>query len=529
MRCSRPCGGNERVARGSHVARSPRDAVELRGRYVLFGLVAAVAGAGVLAYGWRATHGGSWLSWAIAGVLAVVTAVHLWGWQDARTPRLVADAQGIRFRRGGTWAGTPWEQLSTIDVTPDRGRLRGGQLVIRSGDEKPMVRFDLPPRGAADVAEALRALGAPLAPPVALPAPTSVDVAEEEAPPASPQRRASLTPVPAASPRRAVRADVRRGVPESVSMLALRQPDPASLPEAKELRGTQGRVGLVLETTASPTPPVLAGLPETAVDAAPVDPYPTRPAASPVIGPELAGARQRFGLSVDSLADRTRIRPHVIESIEVDDFEPCGGDFYARGHIRSLARVLGVDSGPLLGAFEELYASAPIDARRVFEAELATGTQPMIRLSSGGPNWVGLLGMVVVLAIVWGVATMLTRDTSEANSPAGQRAGIGAEPSATTPDPDRFAQLGKPPEVNRVRLLADGGDSIVTVRDSDRNLIWRGVLSAGESRTVRASGPLTVLARDGGVVTVSVNGRGRGLLGALGTPARRVLGGAERR
>jgi len=309
-------------------------------------------------------------------------------------------------------------------------------------------------------------------------------------------------------------------------MLALRQPDPASLPEAKELRGTQGRVGLVLESAASPPAPVLAGLPDTAVDAAPVDPYPTRPAASPVIGPELAGARQRFGLSVDSLADRTRIRPHVIESIEVDDFEPCGGDFYARGHIRSLARVLGVDSAPLLSSFDEMYSSAPVEARRVFEAELATGYQPMIRLSSGGPNWVGLLGLVVVRAIVWAVVTMLTRDTSEAGSAAGRQPGPGTEASATTPDPDRFAQLGSAPQINRVRLRADGGGSVVTVRDSDRNLVWQGTLSAGESRTVRDRGPLTVQARDGGVVTVSVNGRDRGLLGALGAPARRVLGGA---
>ena len=67
--------------------------------------------------------------------------------------------------------------------------------------------------------------------------------------------------------------------------------------------------------------------------------------SDPVIGPELAAARSRLGLTVDQLADRTRIRPHVIESIEVDDFTPCGGDFYARGHLRTLARVLGLDVG----------------------------------------------------------------------------------------------------------------------------------------------------------------------------------------
>ena len=96
------------------------------------------------------------------------------------------------------------------------------------------------------------------------------------------------------------------------------------------------------------------------------------PVVEPVIGPELAAARGRLGLDVDQVAERTRIRPHVIEAIEIDDFAPCGGDFYARGHLRTLVRVLGVDVTPLLETYDSKYADAPLDPRCVFEAELAT-------------------------------------------------------------------------------------------------------------------------------------------------------------
>ena len=88
--------------------------------------------------------------------------------------------------------------------------------------------------------------------------------------------------------------------------------------------------------------------PGSAVEPLVIDDFAVEPAEDPVVGPELAAARTRLGLTVDQLAERTRIRPHVIESIEVDDFAPCGGDFYARGHLRTLARVLGVDVAPLL-------------------------------------------------------------------------------------------------------------------------------------------------------------------------------------
>ena len=138
-----------------------------------------------------------------------------------------------------------------------------------------------------------------------------------------------------------------------------------------------------------------------------LDDFEVEPAEDPVIGPELAAARTRLGLTVDQLAERTRIRPHVIEAVEVDDFEPCGGDFYARGHLRTLARVLGIDVAPLLASYDERYAHAPINPRRVFEAELATGANGSIRGTRGGPNWSVLVAVVMALVLCWSIARLV--------------------------------------------------------------------------------------------------------------------------
>jgi cytoskeletal protein RodZ len=61
------------------------------------------------------------------------------------------------------------------------------------------------------------------------------------------------------------------------------------------------------------------------------------------IGETLAEARHQAGLSVGQVSEQTRIRPPIIRSIEADDYEACGGDFYARGDIRSIAEVVGTD------------------------------------------------------------------------------------------------------------------------------------------------------------------------------------------
>ena len=118
--------------------------------------------------------------------------------------------------------------------------------------------------------------------------------------------------------------------------------------EGRELR-RPGSVNLVEDTQVWGDRVRPIARPGDAVDPLVIDDFEVEPAADPVVGPELVAARTRLGLTVDQLAERTRIRPHVIESIEVDDFAPCGGDFYARGHLRTLARVLGVDAAPLLG------------------------------------------------------------------------------------------------------------------------------------------------------------------------------------
>ena len=68
------------------------------------------------------------------------------------------------------------------------------------------------------------------------------------------------------------------------------------------------------------------------------------------IGAEIARARQAAGFSHADLAARTRIRSAIIEAIEREDFDACGGEVYVRGHLRAIARALAVDPSPWLDA-----------------------------------------------------------------------------------------------------------------------------------------------------------------------------------
>ena len=70
------------------------------------------------------------------------------------------------------------------------------------------------------------------------------------------------------------------------------------------------------------------------------------------VGETLARARRDAGLSIAEISIMTHIRQSIIDSIEHDDYSACGGDVYARGNIRAIAGALGVDSGPLVEAYD---------------------------------------------------------------------------------------------------------------------------------------------------------------------------------
>jgi cytoskeletal protein RodZ len=70
------------------------------------------------------------------------------------------------------------------------------------------------------------------------------------------------------------------------------------------------------------------------------------------IGEFLAAARRRAGLSVAQVSQLTGISEAIITGIEDDDFSARGGDFYARRDIRSIARAVGADPGPLIEEYD---------------------------------------------------------------------------------------------------------------------------------------------------------------------------------
>ncbi len=115
------------------------------------------------------------------------------------------------------------------------------------------------------------------------------------------------------------------------------------------------------------------------------------------IGESLAEARREAGLTVAQVSQRTRIRQTIIRGIEGDDYSVCGGDFYARGHIRSIAKVVAADSGPLIQEFDATHrAPGAVSASSIDELLTRSRAAEQQRRERQRRSWAVVAGAVTV-------------------------------------------------------------------------------------------------------------------------------------
>ncbi len=113
------------------------------------------------------------------------------------------------------------------------------------------------------------------------------------------------------------------------------------------------------------------------------------------IGATLAAARRRAGLTVSEVSQRTRVTEPIIRGIEQDDYAACGGDFYARGHIRAIASAVGEDPLPLIDEYDSTWRSD----QEITAAEALQPGLPIRKRERRRVRWTAFLG-VLVLALL---------------------------------------------------------------------------------------------------------------------------------
>jgi cytoskeletal protein RodZ len=229
------------------------------------------------------------------------------------------------------------------------------------------------------------------------------------------------------------------------------------------------------------------------------------------IGDTLAEARRQADLTVTQVSQRTCIRETIIRGIERGDYSACGGDFYARGHIRSIARAVGVDPEPLVREYDQTQgAPQAISAADVFEPATPIKIRERRR-----PNW--SLAMALVLAAIVGFVVYheVSKSGPSHDSPAASAAGVRhsaasggarptARPSATHKPP---ATPAAQPYANEVVIsLAAAQNCWVQLTTASGAQVYEGVVTAGSTMNWTEKQAVSLRLGNPGGVTLTVNG-----------------------
>ena len=219
------------------------------------------------------------------------------------------------------------------------------------------------------------------------------------------------------------------------------------------------------------------------------------------IGGTLAEARRQAGLTVTQVSQQTRIRESIINSIEHDDFSSCGGDFYARGHIRSIATVVGVDPAPLIREYDQ--ENGP--PGRLRAAEVFEPATP-IKIREPRPFGLGKVMVVLLLAVIGFAVYRLV--SSGSPHPAAASTGThrpSASPSPSHPTASAVAHQPAHPEA--VIKLTAVQDCWVSLTNSSGQQLYQATVPAGSTMTWRERHKVSMVSGNPVGIVLTVNGK----------------------
>jgi len=246
---------------------------------------------------------------------------------------------------------------------------------------------------------------------------------------------------------------------------------------------------------------------------------PGEPTADAVsIGRVLAEARLEAGLTVDQVSASTRVRVPIVHAIEEDDFARCGGDFYARGHIRALATAVGVDGDALVAQYDAAHGGAPATKRPT--QLLDTG--PIKINDHRRPNWTTAMvaAIVAVIALIGfnlfnGKPSHSTAGTASSPLPSNSApATPSVQPPA--PAPSVAAVAAAPADKVTVKLVAEKDTSWVSAVDGKGKSLFQNNLEEGSDQTFTDPKQIKLVIGNAGAVHVYVNGKDLGPAGEEG-------------
>lgn len=223
------------------------------------------------------------------------------------------------------------------------------------------------------------------------------------------------------------------------------------------------------------------------------------------LGQELKRERELRGISLQEIADSTRISLRFLQALEEDKLDVIPGSFFVRAILRSYARSIGIDEHQVLNKYQEIYT---------FEEQLQYGEslerpRPRPKLLSRliirkNVRLVALAGAIfgLVLLLIYVFFLSPGKKPPVAAKPGPPVAQAEAPKPGPPPEPKQEVEETKGlhlemtfSEETWIRIYADG------------QTVWDGIKNKGEALDVRAEREVRLNIGNAAGPDLTINGR----------------------
>lgn len=268
-------------------------------------------------------------------------------------------------------------------------------------------------------------------------------------------------------------------------------------------------------------------------DAAPDEPE--------TVGGILRAARlEQGGKAIADIAHDLRIRPHLLEALEADDYDKLPGLIYAAGFLRAYAQYLGLDGTSLVERLKESGRAQTLEAQLLFPQPLQDPRIPrrplvimacLMALIVYGA-WYGLSGdkdrtLDGIAApgpefdqLLRANAAPLSREDAPEGDAAGDRLDA-AEAAGEELAPVAEQSAEQPAPVQQVTLRASA-PAWIRIEGPDSRILMDRVLQPGEEVQAPANQGYVMQTGNAGALEITLDGKTVGPLGAHGAVRRQV-------
>ena len=242
------------------------------------------------------------------------------------------------------------------------------------------------------------------------------------------------------------------------------------------------------------------------------------------LGSTIRDAREAVRLSLESLSESTSIRMGLLSEMENNNFAHCGGDTYARGHLRNIAAKVGIDPQ----VFIDLYNEEHSTEHRAIQDLLAENNVMQLPQEQKKISWKVPATVSLAILLVIGVAQIVISNQSS-TTPSAPQAEVtqGTSPTASavvaqSPTPSTSATTPTESGPITLKIVAARGNSYIDIV-VDGEHVSKGSMFQGDTKSFKGDTTISIYLSNPAGLDLTLNGKALAPLGGQNEEVRRTF------